>query len=50
VARSDPRRVGVRLLQVHWKGSSAAEDEWFPREDLLLEFPDAVREFEQRRV
>jgi len=37
---------GKEMLKVHWRGSSSAEDEWFCREDLLLDFPGAVRRFE----
>ena len=35
------------LLKVRWRGASAAEDEWFPREDLFADFPAKVQEFER---
>jgi Chromo (CHRromatin Organisation MOdifier) domain len=36
------------MYKVHWKGSSAAEDEWFDRDDLIVEYPDLVREYDAR--
>lgn len=35
------------MYRVRWKNSTPAEDEWFHREDLLHDFPHAVRVYEQ---
>jgi len=34
------------LYKVRWAGAGPAEDEWFPREDLVADFPAAVAEYE----
>jgi hypothetical protein len=38
------------LYKVHWRGTSEAEDEWFPRADLVADFPDAVRQYEAKAL
>jgi len=35
------------LLKVHWEGSTPADDEWFPRADLIIDFPEVVEEYER---
>jgi len=36
------------LYQVHWRGSLPSEDEWFDRDDLLVDFPRAVAAYEAK--
>jgi Kinesin motor domain len=36
------------LYQVHWSGSTSADDEWFYREDLLADFPEVVAKYEAK--
>ena len=41
------RLVGSHLLyKVHWCNSDSSDDEWFAREDLLVDFPRVVKAFE----
>ena len=40
---------GVVEYKVHWMNSSADDDEWFPRDDLIDEFPDQVAAFESQK-
>jgi hypothetical protein len=35
------------LYRVRWRGAGPEEDEWFPRADLLQDFPHCVAEFER---
>ena len=37
---------GRLMYKVHWLHSLPKEDEWFPREDLVAEFPEAVKQYE----
>jgi hypothetical protein len=34
------------LYKVRWRGTGPGEDEWFPREDLVADFPAAVQGYE----
>lgn len=38
------------LYKVHWRGASASEDEWFPRADLVVDFPHVVRSYEAKHL
>ena len=41
------RSVDGRVMyKVHWRNSTAEDDEWFERKDLLAEFPGAVAAWE----
>jgi hypothetical protein len=43
------RLVGDHLLyKVHWRGSSSSgeDDEWFSRDDLIVDFPRVVKAYE----
>jgi len=37
---------GQLYYKVHWRGTSAAEDEWFERGALMDDFPTAVKRYE----
>lgn len=43
----EERGVMTLLLKVHWEGSTSADDEWFPRADLIIDFPEAVEDYER---
>lgn len=34
------------LYKVHWRNSDSADDEWFPRDDLIHDYPDKVAAYE----
>ena len=34
------------LYKVKWRGAGEGEEEWFPREDLMADFPDVVLTYE----
>jgi hypothetical protein len=44
----EERGVVTLLLKVHWEGSTSADDEWFPRADLVIDFPEVVEEYESK--
>ena len=41
------RREGDLEYRVHWQRKSPDEDEWFPRQDLIEEYPDVVVHYER---
>lgn len=45
---SDGGASGTVLYRVHWRGTAPTDDEWFDREDLRTDFPQAVAEYERR--
>ena len=40
----------ILRYKVHWANSHPSEDEWFSRNDLLDDFPEAVRAHEAGRL
>ena len=40
---------GLVQYKVHWKGTTCAEDEWFDRTDLIVEFPAILSKYEEEK-
>lgn len=46
---SAPDRSSSLLYRVRWKASTPEEDEWFLRADLIQDFPNKVKEYEEKQ-